>query len=265
MLRTSLSLLSLSSLLLQTSAIAIVDADICPIPYLVPRALQSFCDPVDEHVTQDDLPQVIGLAQLGNGQHPQWISAMTIRTTPNVWTLEPYCLRSVSARGDLCAYTSTWFGNGRGISFVAAAGEGPQVARARALKNQTLHHWAYWVNPIQDDRMSVMPIPNKGLGVRSNRLLERGDAAQSYTPVLSIQDGVMQMQPQNSWEQNMPLKVAVERLPKASQKLFMDLHGEFGGNPIYDKVNTNAFNAMIGESQQFYWSVYPETSVSFAA
>jgi len=106
--------------------------------------------------------------------------------------------------------------------------------------------------------MEMMPIPGKGLGVRSKAILIRGQTAQSYTPLLVVQDLVMQVVPQKDYA--LVLRQGVERLPPASQKLFNDLWGHWGGNPDYDKINTNAFTAMIGQSQQFFWSVYPETS-----
>jgi hypothetical protein len=245
--------------LTQASAIQIVEDKICPIPYVVPRAFQRESDPVDEYVTEEMMPTKLSKAY--KGRPPQYLSSMLIRTRPNVWTIEPYCLRSMDARGDVCVMTSEWFAKGRGISIVAAAGEGPLVAQATSLKNQTQHEWADWVNPPKDTRVEVLPIPDKGMGVRAMRVLERGDAAQSFTPVISVQDGIMQMRT-NTWEQNTPLIRAVRQLPPYANGVFNGLHGEFGGNPEYDKINTNAFNAVIGKSEHYFWSVYPETSVS---
>lgn len=259
-LRSLIAALSLSSLVLQASAIAVVADDICPIPYIVPRALQFQSDPVDEYITKELLPKDIEKGH--KGAHPQWISSMLIRTRPNVWTIEPYCLRSIDAKSDICVWTSTWFARGRGVSFVSFPSEGPLLAQAPALWNQTTFEYPSFVNPDVDERMEKVPIPGKGLGMRATRLMLRGDMAQSYTPTIVIQDSVMQM-PLNTWEQNTPLEIAVRWLPKKARDVFNALHGQFGGNPVYDKVNTNAFNALIGSSDQFFWSIYPETAVSF--
>ncbi|KAF2669111.1 hypothetical protein BT63DRAFT_250514 [Microthyrium microscopicum] len=256
--KSLIALLPLFNLFLQSSAIAIVADSICPIPYIVPRAFSYFSDPTDEFLDEDDLPITVKLASPSAG-HPQWISSMLLRTRPNIWTLEPYCMRSLEARQDICVYTSTWFAQGRGISFVAIPSEGPLVATAPVLKNQMTHQFDTWVNPENDQRIERVPIPNKGLGTLSRHHFERGDAAQSFTPVLCIQDGVMQMK-LGSYEQNTTLNRGAANLPPKSRTLMLELHGQFGGNPVYDKVNTNAFNAAIGSSQQAYWSVYPETA-----
>jgi hypothetical protein len=243
----------------QASAIAIVDESICPIPYVVPRIFQRESDPVDEHITEKMLPTTVH--RKFKGGHPQYLASMLIRTRPNVWTIEPFCIRSMDARGDICVFTSEWFAKGRGISIVAAAGEGPLIAQATSLKNQTLHEWQEWVNPPKDTRVEVLPIQDKGMGVKAVKVLERGEAAQSFTPVVSVQDGVMQMRT-NTWEQNTPLIRAIRQLPPYARGVFNGLHGEFGGNAEYDKINTNAFNAVLGKSSHYFWSVYPETSVS---
>lgn len=253
------ALSGLALFLSQASAIAIVQDKHCPIPYLVPRAFQRDCDPVDEHVTEEMMPTKLG--KDFQGRPPHWLTSMAIRTRPNIWTIEPYCLRSMEVRGDVCVFTSQWFAKGRGISIVSAAGEAPLIMEAASLKNQTEHIWQDWVNPPKDTRVEILPIPDKGMGVRAMRVLERGDAAQSFTPVVSVQDGIMQMKT-NSWEQNTPLIRAIRQLPPYATRVFYELHGEFGGNEEYDKINTNAFNAVIGKSKVYFWSVYPETSVS---
>ena len=161
----------------------------------------------------------------------------------------------------ICVFTSTIFAKGRGISVVMEVEESLLVARTEALKDQRDFPWPEYANPLTDDRIEMMPIPGKGLGIRAKQILRRGEAAQSYTPVFSVQDTIMQLT-LGSHEQNLPIMVGVNRLPPRSKALFVGLWGHFGGNPYYDKINTNAFNAILGDSQVFFWSVYPETSVS---
>jgi hypothetical protein len=97
--------------------------------------------------------------------------------------------------------------------------------------------------------------------MKAQRMMFRGDTVQSYTPVLAVADDVMQIT-LGVLEQVMPIHVAVERLPRNARKEFKDMWGQFGGDPNYDKINTNAFNAVIGKSQESFWSVYPESAVS---
>lgn len=102
-------------------------------------------------------------------------------------------------------------------------------------------------------------VPGKGRGMVATRIIRRGDQIQAYTPILSVQDSLMQID-RAAIEQILSLRVAVDRMPPASKALFMDQWGHFGGDPRYDKVNTNAFNSMIGTSEIFFWTIYPESA-----
>jgi hypothetical protein len=248
-----------SGLLPWTSAIRITDFQSCPIPYMIPRAFETKCDPADAFI--DDLMLPVKLpAGFQHTKHPQYITGNFIRTKPNIWTHEPYCLESVDGNTGVCTYTDANFGNGRGISIVASPKEYDRMVQAPVLQSRGADLEPH-VNPANETRMEMMPIPKKGLGMRSKEILLRGQTAQSYTPVLSVQDLVMQLLPVNDYAPL--LRQAVERLHPDSQKLFNDLWGHWGGNADYDKINTNAFTAFLGKSEKYFWSVYPETSVSF--
>jgi hypothetical protein len=255
------SLVPVSLLAVQVASIAIHDFNSCVIPYMVPRVFETKCDPIERLIVEDMNPTKVEEGSPYSIHPSQFIAGKYIRTTPDVWTMEPWCMFSEQIGQVLCAFTSTAFAKGRGISLVLQPEEAPLAARASSLRNQYDFPWPEYANPDSDDRIEVMPIPGKGLGIRAKTILRRGETAQSYTPVLSVQDSIMQLQ-LNSVEQNLPIAVGVNRLPPKSRKLFVALWGHFGGDPFYDKINTNAFNAILGESGVFYWSVYPETSVS---
>jgi hypothetical protein len=243
-----------SSLVQWTSALWITDFETCPIPYIIPRAFETDCDPADVFIDHVMSPTK---GQRGS-KHPQYITSGSIRTRPNIWTHEPYCLESVDANSGMCVYTDAKFANGRGISIVAAPREHSLIIQAAVFQtNGSILEEG--VNPPKDDRFEMMPIPGKGLGVRAKEMLLRGQNAQSYTPVLAVQDLVMQSMPITDYAPL--LRRAVEQLPKPSQKLFNDLWGHWGGNPDYDKINTNAFTAFLGKCEKYFWSVYPDTSV----
>jgi hypothetical protein len=260
MLLSLTSFLPFSLLALRVAAIAIVDVDNCPIPYIVPRAFETQCDPIHKHITEDMSPTIVEPDSKYTVHPAQFVAGKYMRNTPDIWTQEPWCMWSDQISKEICVYTSHVFANGRGVSIVLQQEEVGLVAKAPALANQRNYSWPSYANPDKDPRMEKMPIPGKGLGIRAKEILRRGDSAQSYTPVLSVQDSVMQLT-LNSVEQNLPISVGVHRLNPKSRKLFTDLWGHFGGNPYYDKINTNAFNAVLGESEVFFWSVYPETSV----
>lgn len=256
------ALVALALLLDQVTAISIASAVECPIPYIIPRAFETTCDPIHQLISEEMSPTEVDKGARYTAHPSQFIATKYIRTTPDTWTHEPWCIYATTISKEICVYTSSAFAKGRGVSFVVQVEEEPFLSRAEAIRNQRSFDWPSYANPLDETRMEKVPIPGKGLGVRSKMILRRGDAAQSFTPVLAVQDSVMQIQTGHV-EQNLAIMVGVHRLPESSRKKFVDLWGHFGGNPYYDKINTNAFNALIGKSTAYFWSVYPETSVSF--
>jgi hypothetical protein len=254
--------LFLALLTTTVTPIAITGYQHCPIPYVVPRAFESKCDPMDQFISEDMIPTIPDPGSNFTVHPAQFMAAKYIKTIPDIWNLEPWCMFSFDLNKEICVYSSTAFGKNRGISIIAQMEEEQFITRATALRRQHTYAWPEYVNPTTDMRVEKTPIAGKGLGVRAKQMLLRGDAAQSYTPVVAVQDSIMQMEKQ-PWERNLALKVAVQRLPTRSMRLFEELMGQFGGDAYYDRVNTNGFNAMIGDSGVFFWSVYPETSVSF--
>jgi hypothetical protein len=259
--KSTLSWLSISSLLLHATAISFLSFEHCPIPYMTPRAFETKCDFSDELITEEALPITTTDVSPG-GQHPFWIANKYIRTTPSVWTREPWCIFSPALGKEECAYTNELFAKGRGISFITDPAEIPLMLESECLRNVDFE-WEDHVNPdlFSDPRMRQEMIPGKGRGMKAVRQLYRGDTVQSYTPLLAVADDLMQIT-LGALEQVLPLHVAVDRLPYASAQVFRDLYGQFGGDPYYDKINTNAFNAAIGTSEVAFWSVYPESAVS---
>jgi SET domain len=231
----------------------------CPIPYMTPRAFEVACDPSDQLIHEKNLP--IETTEVGTGgQHPFFIASKYIRTTPSLWTREPWCIFSTALAKEICVYTSEHFAKGRGISFVLDPDEVSDILQSPVLADVNFD-WPQHVNPDlwSDSRMKQEDFPGKGRGMKALQTMYRGDTVQSYTPVLAVADDVMQIT-LGAFEQNMPLRVAVARLPPHSSQVFHDLWGQFGGDPYYDKINTNAFNAGIGTSDVAFWSVYPESA-----
>lgn len=56
---------------------------------------------------------------------------------------------------------------------------------------------------------------------------------------------------------------AIKRLPEPTRKLFMDLCGHFGGDPVEDIINTNSFAVDLfdDDEETSYNVVFPEISV----
>jgi hypothetical protein len=109
------------------------------------------------------------------------------------------------------------------------------------------------------DRYEQKEVFGKGLGNVANATFQRGEKLQGFTPLLSFQDDMMQFV--HPRDRHLLQQIAVERLPVASQDMFMALLGQFGGDPYHDRIHTNSFATKLGGAVDYFWSVLPETSV----
>jgi hypothetical protein len=108
------------------------------------------------------------------------------------------------------------------------------------------------------DKQHPQLIPGKGRGVIANATLNRGDRLQAYTPILLFQDDMMQfMKP---GDQQLLIKLAVDRLPRETQAIFNALHNHFPGNPYLSRIQTNAFKAYAGSAKDHFWAMIPEAA-----
>jgi hypothetical protein len=243
------------SLAVQVLSINIVDFDTCSIPYIIPTNFQRFCDHSDEYLSEIAVTDLEGEFTTSITP-PSNVTSAAIRNKPNIWTHEPFCIESSEANNGFCVYTNARFANGRGISIVATPKEIMKVTRASIFKDLEA--------PLQNNaegaaRYVQKPVVGKGLGNVANATFQRGEKMQTFTPILAFQDDLMQFVAVR--DQQLLQRIAVERLPAKSQAIFMDLLGHFGGDPYYDRINTNSFAAKFGEAKDYFWAVLPETSV----
>lgn len=75
----------------------------------------------------------------------------------------------------------------------------------------------------------------------------------AHTPVLTAQISTESLPDEELFLLH---RTAVERLPDATREKFLELHGHFGGDGVYDRFQTNGFRIFD------YAGVFPETSVS---
>src|ERR1700712_919941 len=126
--------LFLLSLLPSALSINIVDFSTCNIPYIIPLGFQQACDRSDEYLT-DDLQISDHNGNYGTTLNaPMNVTASSIRSRPNVWTHEPFCMESREANNGFCVYTNDRFANGRGISIVATPKEIMNIVSTSILK-----------------------------------------------------------------------------------------------------------------------------------
>lgn len=232
-------------------AIPILDFDTTPIPYLIPRCFQTYCDRSDEFLPESN--KDLSLREVTNDPY-FYISSSSIRSKPNIWTTEPFCLESLSANKGFCVYTSSKLANGRGISIVATPVEANRIISALALQPSCQ------IPPKhpQAPKFDIKSIPGHGLGAIATSPLYRGDQIYSTSPILAIQDDVMQFVP--TPDLLLLMAIALNRLPSPTQQLFWTMHAQFGGNAVYDRITTNAYTMPLSSAKDLFWAVQPEIS-----
>jgi hypothetical protein len=244
-----------------SQALHIISPDTCSIPYLVPLNFQRACDKSDEYFRQDitiatstDAENVISFTT-----PPNDTSSANLRSQPNIWTHEPFCLESIEAQNGFCVYTDAKFARGRGISFVATPYSMSDVLTAAVFKKH--EEKLVQVSAEGAEKYFRKPVSGeKRFEMIANATFHWGDHVHSFTPVLAIQDPIMTyMTPE---DQTLMLRVAIDRLPKKSQELFMSQFAVDGLDPYIDKMDKNGFNAQFGKSRHFFSAALPESAVS---
>jgi len=113
-----------------------------------------------------------------------------------------------------------------------------------ALSESNVQHG----NPPYEQRA----LEGRGFGLIANKTLHRGSKIFAHTPVIAIQDDIINVLEDKDHE--LLVKLAVDRLPTSTREMFRALHGHFGAGD-HEKVTTNAFDL------NDYSAVFPETSV----
>jgi len=175
------------------------------------------------------------------------------------WSHRPKCLRLQNSTEKYCIYTSSVFAQNRGVSLFTTQDHGDGFLELPAFKHPDVTRDANREpNPPYESRQ----LPGRGVGLIANRTLHRGDHIFSNTPVFIINEEVFDT---FVGSDRRPFQTeGINRLPEKTRKLFMDLCGHFGGDPVEDIINTNSFAVELFEDDQetSYNVVFPEISVS---
>ncbi|QDS67957.1 hypothetical protein FKW77_008975 [Venturia effusa] len=169
--------------------------------------------------------------------------------SPHPWSYDPECIFSKSLQIDICVWTDINFAAGRGISIIATPDSATAVAKNKIFYDPDL---ASTANSIFEPPYEIRQLPGRGFGLIANRTVHRGDKIFVHTPIL-----IAQAITETGLEEEELFRlhrVAVERLPEGSRQLFMALHGHFGGDLVYDRFSTNAFNVFD------FAAIFPETA-----
>ncbi|TID17429.1 SET domain-containing protein 5 [Venturia nashicola] len=206
-----------------------------------------------QHPLRQSCPRTENNSQRKNDKHLPSSSQQLLtgqETSSQLWSYTPECMYCSGLGTNMCVYTSKTFKSNRGISIIATPKSASSVA-----ENAVFHHLLLSTTAIGvfESPYEMRPIPGRGFGLVANRTVQRGEKIFEDTPILIAQpiaekDGLTEEELYRLY------RVAVERLPKKSQELVMGLHGHFGGDAVYDRFSTNAFNVFD------FAALFPETS-----
>jgi len=150
-------------------------------------------------------------------------------------------------------YTSTGFANGRGISIITdddiatKIEDLPSFVQTSAFNSTNNFSNAPW---------EVKSVLGRGKGLFATRKITRGEVILSNFPVAVLHMEAFPLDHALNYEH---LHLAYNQLPSATKALFMDLTAHNSGDPIMERINTNAFAGEFGGSPHFM--MYPEAAV----
>ena len=206
----------------------------------------------DDFCSITDKDNLLALSRLKEREDHQRCSPPVISHPAKLWTEEVKCIPNTNTSENYCVYTNSKFANGRGISFLTTPAIAARVTSLSAFTQSGLYDN---VNVFDDPPWEVKYIPGRGNGLFATRTLHRGDPILADTPV-----GVYHS---DAFPHDFPLEyiylhTAFIQLPQPTQKLFLSTMAFAEGDPIMERINTNAFSGEFEGASHFL--MYPETA-----
>ncbi|KAF1969980.1 SET domain-containing protein [Bimuria novae-zelandiae CBS 107.79] len=169
------------------------------------------------------------------------------------WTFLPECYSNGDNQEPLCVFSDQNFASGRGIVLVTTSPLAYQMLKKPAFSQpDALSRINQHDNPPFEER----DFPGKGRGLVANKTLHRGDQIFASTPLVLTHPAIYDL------VESERLRLqhhGVDTLPPTTQSLFWKLLGHFKGDPVEDRINTNAFDIAIDHVQQY--AVMPEIAM----
>jgi hypothetical protein len=163
------------------------------------------------------------------------------------WTRHPFCNSGVTPDTTFCVYTIDSFASGRGISFIGTPQSVQLISRNRIFHSPS-------EPKANDPPYEVRQLPDRGYGLLANKTMHVGHEIMAHTPVIAVQVVIEEViSREELWKL---FRVGIDRLPQRTRDLFNALQGDAGGDEVYDRFSTNAFELYD------YGAVFPETAVS---
>ncbi|KAL4811625.1 hypothetical protein BDW67DRAFT_190101 [Aspergillus spinulosporus] len=154
--------------------------------------------------------------------------------------------------GGFCQYSDSGFAGSKGIAFLTTPEIGATLKTLRRVPPPT--GFILDGGDIFDQR----EIPGKGIGLVAKRTLSRGELVIRELPVLVVHlDAGLAMPESTRLEMQ---RAAVDALPLRTKQTVWDLMGHLGGDPIEDRLETNAFGVAIGGQSVNHRALLTQTS-----
>lgn len=169
------------------------------------------------------------------------------------WTFLPECYSSEHQKEPICVFSDQNFASGRGIVIVTTTELAYKMLKKPAFTDpDALARINQHANPpfVEHD------FPGKGRGLIANKTLHRGDQIFASTPLVITNPSMYNL------VESERLRLGhrgVDTLPSATQPIFWKLLGHFNGDPVEDRMNTNAFDVTVDKTQLY--AVMPEIAM----
>ncbi|KAF2463798.1 SET domain-containing protein [Lindgomyces ingoldianus] len=169
------------------------------------------------------------------------------------WTFWPQCFSNENTKEPYCVFTSHDFAGGRGISIVTTSSDAYNILRKPAFSQPEILEY---VNDLSNPPYVQHEFPIKGRGLVANKTLHRGDEIFSSTPLLINNPDAYDL---DEAERLQLAHTAIAQLPTKTRELFWALLDHFKGDPVDDRINTNAFELEIFGNMRH--GVFPEIAM----
>ena len=178
-------------------------------------------------------------------------SAETVADFP--WTFWPECYSNENTTEPVCVFTDQNFAGGRGIFIVSTSTLAYQILQKPAFKDPNA---LSRINNHDNPPFTTHEFPGKGRGLIANKTLNRGDQIFASTPLLITNPASYHL---TETERLRLAHRGVDSLPETSKTLFWALLDHFKGDPVDDRINTNAFEIVVDNVDQY--AVLPEIAM----
>jgi hypothetical protein len=185
------------------------------------------------------------------------------------WTHPVRCVvaknETLGTEKPYCLYTSSHYGNGHGVSLIAAPPTAAEAVANDPYEDRPRYGGSgkrsWTTGPIvtkDGPAYTIGKTPGKGLGVLASRKIRQGEILMLDFPAILVGKKFLEdVQPKL---RRRLLKRGISQLPQETQDKVFSLAKSTGGEPIDDILGTNTCSLGLGDEVML--GLYPEVAVS---